>query len=408
MVWGSANDAKFSSHELPFFVLIGVFGGLLGAAFNRLNGTLNRRRREWYASDSFLKGCLGDRCVRVLEAIFLAWLVASCFFVLPLFYPCTSILEAVAGSESGEHASTQAMVSIATASGATPRRCSRWRRLPRRRRTSRRRAQQPSSPRRFWSTCGASSRIRTTRWPRSPLESAPRHPGPLHAQRHRSSVHTHRPLPLPRPHLLAHRARYGVTVLGLVPCMTMGALQGRLMGELVYMSPLDVFPDAGFYALVGAAAMLGCVTRMTFSLTVILCEISNDAGSLLPLMVAVFAARFVGDSFGPSLFDQAMSLAGYPFLEPESERKFAPHGRRRDDFQRECLSQIESAERLAYVMRNTTHAFPVVHGVGRQVQVSQRHCCAIRWRCCCGSAPFSSRARATRRHASCSKRWASR
>jgi hypothetical protein len=40
-------------------------------------------------------------------------------------------------------------------------------------------------------------------------------------------------------------------------------------------------------------------------------------------MVAVFAAKFVGDAFGPSLFDQAMSQAGYPFLEPETERKFA-------------------------------------------------------------------------------------
>lgn len=57
--------------------------------------------------------------------------------------------------------------------------------------------------------------------------------------------------------------------------------------------------DPGFYALVGAGAMLSGITRMTFSLTVILAEISNDAGSLLPIMVAVFAARFTGDLFNP-------------------------------------------------------------------------------------------------------------
>lgn len=45
--------------------------------------------------------------------------------------------------------------------------------------------------------------------------------------------------------------------------------------------------------------MLSGITRMTFSLTVILAEISNDAGSLLPIMVAVFAARFTGDLFNP-------------------------------------------------------------------------------------------------------------
>ena len=55
----------------------------------------------------------------------------------------------------------------------------------------------------------------------------------------------------------------------------------------------------------------------------ILTEITNDAGSLLPLMIAIFAAKFTGDLFNASLFDRAMSLAGYPFLEPEAERKFA-------------------------------------------------------------------------------------
>lgn len=365
VVWGSANDAKFSSHELPFFVLIGVFGGLLGAAFNRLNGTLNRRRREWYASDSFLKGCLGDRCVRVLEAIFLAWLVASCFFVLPLFYPCSSILEAVAGSESGEHASTQAMVSIATASGRNA-----------------------SALLEMAAAAKAAADVEAARAAAELAETFlvdMRCEQPhsynqmatitLSNQHHviqalftRNAIGV---LFTPTALFLSLALIFSLTVLvygvtvpsGLfVPCMTMGALLGRLMGELVYMSPFDVFPDAGFYALVGAAAMLGGVTRMTFSLTVILCEISNDAGSLLPLMVAVFAARFVGDSFGPSLFDQAMSLAGYPFLEPESERKFA-HLTAEDVMTSnvECLSQIESAERLAYVMRNTTHhAFPVV------------------------------------------------
>lgn len=30
----------------------------------------------------------------------LAWLVSTCFFILPLGYPCTSIIEAVAGERS--------------------------------------------------------------------------------------------------------------------------------------------------------------------------------------------------------------------------------------------------------------------------------------------------------------------
>ena len=120
--------------------------------------------------------------------------------------------------------------------------------------------------------------------------------------------------------------------------------------------------DAGFYALVGAGAMLSGVTRMTISLTVILTEITNDASSLLPVMVAIFAARFVGDIFNISLFDAAMAHAGYPFLEPEPERHFASLCA--EDVmtsQIVWLSEVEEAEAIADVLRSTTHhAFPVV------------------------------------------------
>ena len=39
--------------------------------------------------------------------------------------------------------------------------------------------------------------------------------------------------------------------------------------------------------VVGAAAMLAGVSRMTISLTVIICEMSNDAGALLPLAESI-------------------------------------------------------------------------------------------------------------------------
>ena len=101
---------------------------------------------------------------------------------------------------------------------------------------------------------------------------------------------------------------------------------------------------------------------MTFSLTVVLCEISNDAGSLLPLMVAVFAARFVGDAFNVSLFDASMTFAGYPFLEVEAERKFSKLTA--EDVMTSnvvTLSEVETAARIVEVLQTTTHhAFPIV------------------------------------------------
>lgn len=65
---------------------------------------------------------------------------------------------------------------------------------------------------------------------------------------------------------------YGVAVpSGLfIPCMLMGACMGRILGETLHLwFPLMPFKAGGF-ALLGAAAMLASVTRLTVTITVIL------------------------------------------------------------------------------------------------------------------------------------------
>ena len=78
--------------------------------------------------------------------------------------------------------------------------------------------------------------------------------------------------------------------------------------------------EPGTYALIGAASMLGGVTRMTISLTVILVETTNDIEYMLPLMMVVMISKTVGDMFNISLYDLHVELKCIPFVESVAPR----------------------------------------------------------------------------------------
>ncbi|QQP35581.1 Chloride channel protein [Caligus rogercresseyi] len=122
-----------------------------------------------------------------------------------------------------------------------------------------------------------------------------------------------------------------------IPSLCMGAIIGRVLGigiEQIVFFYHDSLPwilqgecsqgesciTPGLYAMVGAAAVLGGVTRMTVSLVVIMFELTGGVRYIVPLMAAVMASKWVGDALGKNgIYDAHIALNGYPFLDIKEE-----------------------------------------------------------------------------------------
>lgn len=98
----------------------------------------------------------------------------------------------------------------------------------------------------------------------------------------------------------------------IIPALDAGALFGRLVGQLTS----DISP--GIFAMVGAAAFLAGVSRMTVSLAVIMFELTGEVGYIPPFMISILTAKWVADSLSrESVYDLAQTVLGHPFLDPE-------------------------------------------------------------------------------------------
>lgn len=115
---------------------------------------------------------------------------------------------------------------------------------------------------------------------------------------------------------------YGLSISGglFIPALLCGAAGGRLIA----IGAFHLWPDddktwicPGKFALIGAAAMLGGIVRMTISLTVILIEATGNITFGLPIMIALLVAKWVGDYFNEGLYDIHIRLSSVPLLDWE-------------------------------------------------------------------------------------------
>jgi chloride channel 7 len=154
-----------------------------------------------------------------------------------------------------------------------------------------------------------------------------------------------------------------------VPSLLTGAALGRLCGQLLQHYTSHGTSHPGTYALIGAAAVLAGMARITISLAVILMEATGNTQWSLPVLFTVAASKWAGDFFNRGLYDIHIDLKHVPMLEPFAEHEMrtmrASSVMTRDV---KTLSQISSVRDIVDLLRGCSHnGFPVLKTGTRQL-----------------------------------------
>ena len=151
----------------------------------------------------------------------------------------------------------------------------------------------------------------------------------------------------------------------VIPTVLIGSLGGRLIGGWFGSGR---WADPGVLALVGAAAFFGGLARLTFSLIVIMMEITNDLSHISCLMVGIIVAKTIADKFCHSLYHAMLEVKCVPFLEVQTQvHKFDTFAAK--DIMTKPVKTILSVERvlnLVELLKTVPHnCFPVVSTTGK-------------------------------------------
>uniref|UniRef100_A0A8C0RLY6 Chloride channel protein n=1 Tax=Canis lupus familiaris TaxID=9615 RepID=A0A8C0RLY6_CANLF len=164
---------------------------------------------------------------------------------------------------------------------------------------------------------------------------------------------------------------YGLTVSAgvFIPSLLIGAAWGRLFGiSLSYLTGAAIWADPGKYALMGAAAQLGGIVRMTLSLTVIMMEATSNVTYGFPIMLVLMTAKIVGDIFIEGLYDMHIQLQSVPFLHWEAPvTSHSLTAREVMSTPVTCLRRREKVGVIVDILSDTTsnhNGFPVVELAG--------------------------------------------
>lgn len=114
--------------------------------------------------------------------------------------------------------------------------------------------------------------------------------------------------------------------------------------------------------MIGAAAQIGGVMRMTISLTAILIETTGNISFALPLIITLISAKWSGDLFNDGIYDTQISVSMIPMLSWRVKRSYrclkAKQIMSRPTI---CIRLRDKVTRVIEILRQFPHnGFPVV------------------------------------------------
>jgi CBS domain-containing protein len=156
---------------------------------------------------------------------------------------------------------------------------------------------------------------------------------------------------------------FGVSVPSgiFMPSILTGSALGGFAG-ICFQKYFIASLDPSTFALLGAAALLAGIQRNTVSLCVILMEGTGETKVLIPLIVTICVANYVGSLFNEGLYEILIEMKGYLYLEHGAKRSMDVV--KISDLMShpvECVFTVETAGAIEELLLSTSHnGFPVV------------------------------------------------
>ena len=335
--------------ELSLFFLLGCVGGLLGGIFVTINGFIARLRKKYVMTP----------WRRLVEILFLVSLTAWMTFTVPLIWSVCSKMPEEEGDGSESESFTRDEVYLVQ------------------------RLVQFDCP------TGHYNQVASLFY----VDSNTAIKLLFHFREHMSdeTFDTGSLIVVLVPYFVLACATCGIAASAgvFVSCLVSGAVMGRLCGHLLHVHfRHQGLSDAGTYALVGAAAMIGGVCRNTISLTVMMVEATGNLDYVLPIMLALLSAKYVGDLLSPGLYYNLVQLRDLPWLaesiwggdrsangggnELTNNDITSLHYQPISEFMSTPVVYLREAETVGTVyetLQTTTHnLFPVLDGISGQLQ----------------------------------------